>query len=203
MLAVPLWQATVLQLSHCAEWLVLMLHSACCAVPAAQYLHCSLNLVQIQLITKSAFERVLSHTHIYRDPCDSLIAALQVQLDREWYDQEEGGAQVDETHNPFLGDEAVFAKKEAEMQQKMKRRDGSNMTLAQSKRANELQKDMNAWEENRMLTSGVVRMREVGRFGPLLHHQNALHSWPACHHELAACYHTAAELRAECIENWP
>lgn len=47
------------------------------------------------------------------------------------------------------------------MQQKMKRRDGSNMTLAQSKRANELQKDMNAWEENRMLTSGVVRMREV------------------------------------------
>ena len=87
--------------------------------------------------------------------------ALQVQLDREWYDQEEGGAQVDETHNPFLGDEALFAKKEAEMQQKMKRRDGSNMTLAQSKRANELQKDMNAWEENRMLTSGVVRMREV------------------------------------------
>lgn len=49
------------------------------------------------------------------------------------------------------------------MQQKMKRRDGSNMTLAQSKRANELQKDMNAWEENRMLTSGVVRMREVSK----------------------------------------
>ena len=83
-------------------------------------------------------------------------------MDREWYDQEEGGAQIDETHNPFLGDENLFAKKEAEMQQKMKRRDGSNMTLAQSKRANELQKDMNAWEENRMLTSGVVRMREVG-----------------------------------------
>ena len=92
--------------------------------------------------------------------------ALQVQLDREWYDQEEGGAQVDETHNPFLGDEALFAKKEAEMQQKMKRRDGSNMTLAQSKRANELQKDMNAWEENRMLTSGVVRMREVSKVIP-------------------------------------
>ena len=88
---------------------------------------------------------------------------MQVQLDREWYDQEEGGAQVDETHNPFLGDEVLFAKKEAEMQQKMKRRDGSNMTLAQSKRANELQKDMNAWEENRMLTSGVVRMREVSK----------------------------------------
>ena len=70
---------------------------------------------------------------------------------------------VDETHNPFMGDDALFAKREAEMQKKMKRRDGSTMTLAQSKRASELQKDMNAWEENRMLTSGVVRMREVSR----------------------------------------
>ena len=70
---------------------------------------------------------------------------------------------MDETHNPFLGDEALFAKKEAEMQQKMKRRDGSNMTLAQSKRANELQKDMNALEVNMMLTSGFVRMREVSK----------------------------------------
>ena len=126
-----------------------------------------------------------------------------MQLDREWYDQEEGGAQVDETHNPFLGDEAVFAKKEAEMQQKMKRRDGSNMTLAQSKRANELQKDMNAWEENRMLTSGVVRMREVGRPGPPLHHQNELHSWPACQHALAASYHAATELIANHVAPLP
>ena len=83
---------------------------------------------------------------------------------------------MDETHNPFLGDEALFAKKEAEMQQKMKRRDGSNMTLAQSKRANELQKDMNAWEENRMLTSGVVRMREVRQlFLPGCHVARQLH----------------------------
>lgn len=33
----------------------------------------------------------------------------------------------------------------------------------QSKRASELQRDMNAWEENRMMTSGVVRLREVSR----------------------------------------
>ncbi len=168
-------------------------------MPAAQCLHCSLTLLQIQLSIQGIFDRV----YTYRDLFDSLVAVLQVQLDREWYDQEEGGAQVDETHNPFLGDEAVFAKKEAEMQQKMKRRDGSNMTLAQSKRANELQKDMNAWEENRMLTSGVVRMREVGRPGPHLHHQNALHSWPACQHELAASYHAATELRAEHVETLP
>ena len=159
--------------------------------------------MQIQLSVKSVFGRVFTRRQIYRDLSDSLIAIPQVQLDREWYDQEEGGAQVDETHNPFLGDEAVFAKKEAEMQQKMKRRDGTNMTLAQSKRANELQKDMNAWEENRMLTSGVVRMREVGRPGAPLHHRNALHSWPAWQHELAASYHASADLRAKFVETLP
>lgn len=75
--------------------------------------------------------------------------------------REEDGGNVDETHNPFLGDEALFQKREVEMQKKMTRRDGSTMSLAQSKRASELQKDMNAWEENRMFTSGVARAREV------------------------------------------
>lgn len=47
------------------------------------------------------------------------------------------------------------------------RRDGSMMTLAQSKRASELQKDINAWEENRLFRSGVVRLKEVCAFSPL------------------------------------
>jgi hypothetical protein len=33
--------------------------------------------------------------------------------------------------------------------------------VLQSKRASEVQKDINAWEENRLFTSGVVRAREV------------------------------------------
>lgn len=37
------------------------------------------------------------------------------------------------------------------------------MTLSQSKRASELQKDINAWEENRLFRSGVVRLKEVGK----------------------------------------
>ncbi len=41
------------------------------------------------------------------------------------------------------------------------RKDGKVMSLASSKRANELEKDLNAWEENRLLTSGVVRLKEV------------------------------------------
>ena len=44
------------------------------------------------------------------------------------------------------------------------------MSLAQTKRANELEKDMNAWEENRLLTSGVVRMKEVSLTGEDLIH---------------------------------
>ncbi len=74
---------------------------------------------------------------------------------------------MDETSDPFLGDEATFQKleekqkQEAQRQKHLTRRDGSQMTLSQSKRHSEVQKDINAWEENRLFTSGVVRAREV------------------------------------------
>ncbi|KAL4525772.1 hypothetical protein Ndes2437A_g04207 [Nannochloris sp. 'desiccata'] len=90
-------------------------------------------------------------------------AAVEEQLDRDWYGQEEGGA-LDETHDPFLADAAsdpALKRREEQAQKRLTRRDGSLMTLAQSKRASELQRDMNAWEENRLMTSGVVRAREV------------------------------------------
>lgn len=89
--------------------------------------------------------------------------AMEKQLDREWYGQEEGGA-LDETHDPFLADastDPALKRREEIAQKRLTRRDGSLMTLAQSKRASELQKDMNAWEENRLMTSGVVQTREV------------------------------------------
>ena len=40
------------------------------------------------------------------------------QLDRDWYGQEEGGNFVDETHNPFLGEEGdpLLKKREEQMQ---------------------------------------------------------------------------------------
>jgi len=43
---------------------------------------------------------------------------MPVQADRDWYGQEEGGM-VDDTHNPFVGDESTFAKREEELQKKM------------------------------------------------------------------------------------
>lgn len=35
------------------------------------------------------------------------------------------------------------------------------MSLAASKRANELEQALNAWEDNRLLTSGVVKLKQV------------------------------------------
>lgn len=37
----------------------------------------------------------------------------------------------------------------------------SVMSLAASKRANELEQALNAWEDNRLLTSGVVKLKQV------------------------------------------
>lgn len=73
------------------------------------------------------------------------------------------GGGVDEQHAAaaFSGEEAAFSRRRSEMQQRLTRRDGSVMSLAQSKRASELEKSLNAWEENRLVTSGVMRVREV------------------------------------------
>lgn len=55
----------------------------------------------------------------------------------------------------------THAQKRTETLQRRTRKDGKTMSLAQTKRTNELEKDMNAWEENRLLTSGVARLKEV------------------------------------------
>eukprot|EP00200_Dunaliella_tertiolecta_P008619 CAMPEP_0202370528 /NCGR_PEP_ID=MMETSP1127-20130417/2125_1 /ASSEMBLY_ACC=CAM_ASM_000462 /TAXON_ID=3047 /ORGANISM="Dunaliella tertiolecta, Strain CCMP1320" /LENGTH=1402 /DNA_ID=CAMNT_0048966503 /DNA_START=21 /DNA_END=4229 /DNA_ORIENTATION=- len=83
------------------------------------------------------------------------------QMERDWYDHEEfGGAADREGAEPFVGDENFFQKRAADLQRRT-RKDGKMMSLAQTKRMNELEKDMNAWEENRLLTSGVARLKEI------------------------------------------
>ncbi len=48
------------------------------------------------------------------------------------YDQEEFGANSDsQHHNPFVGDDSMFNKRQEAAQQRLTRRDGSVMTLAQ------------------------------------------------------------------------
>lgn len=70
----------------------------------------------------------------------------QKRLDREWYSMDEG---YDDTNNPFSGTSDEYTrKKEEEMEKKKKKR----MTARQR----QINKDIELWETNRMLRSGVV-----------------------------------------------
>jgi pre-mRNA-splicing factor ATP-dependent RNA helicase DHX38/PRP16 len=79
-------------------------------------------------------------------------------LDRDWYAGDEGGHTFgDETHNPFGSYDASW-----EVQQReaalVERKTAKRMTA----RAAQKQKDVDAWETNRMLTSGVAQRRDFG-----------------------------------------
>ena len=103
------------------------------------------------------------------DPAKSTKAEPEVEeaedrdLDRSWYDMEEEGFGMNValfSDHDYKAEEAMLQRKRELMQQHLKRRDGSTMTLAQSKRASEIQSDLRAWEDNRLMTSGVVRAKE-------------------------------------------
>ena len=89
--------------------------------------------------------------------------AAEKDLDRAWYDDDEGGGGHGDAFNPFIGadDDARVKQKEEAYQKRLTRRDGRPMTLAQSKKMAGIHADHNAWEENRMLNSGVVVRKEV------------------------------------------
>ncbi|RUS19563.1 hypothetical protein BC937DRAFT_87268 [Endogone sp. FLAS-F59071] len=76
----------------------------------------------------------------------------QNQLDREWYDMEEGGA-ADETHNPFAEYEDHDIKKEEELAKKQIKK--------LSARQAQYNKETEMWEMGRMLSSGVVQRGTV------------------------------------------
>lgn len=93
-----------------------------------------------------------------RDPDDGISIAGEDEqaLDRDWYASDElGHAFGDETHNPF-GTENSYADQQREAALLAKRKDGKRM----SARAQQKQKDVDAWETNRMLTSGVAQRAE-------------------------------------------
>jgi pre-mRNA-splicing factor ATP-dependent RNA helicase DHX38/PRP16 len=79
-------------------------------------------------------------------------------LDRDWYAGDESGhAFGDDTHNPFGSYDNTWAdqQREAALAEK---KTGKRMTA----RAAQKQKDVDAWETNRMLTSGVAQRRDFG-----------------------------------------
>ncbi|KAI9730610.1 MAG: DEAH-box RNA helicase prp16 [Claussenomyces sp. TS43310] len=79
-------------------------------------------------------------------------------LDRDWYAGDEFGHTFgDDTHNPFGSYDNSWAAQQQEaalIEKKTSKR--------QSARATQKQKDVDAWETNRMLTSGVAQRRDFG-----------------------------------------
>ena len=78
-------------------------------------------------------------------------------LDRDWYGGEENGHVLgDDSHNPFGGTDNSWldVQREAALAERKKNRGVLNHRQAQK------QKDNDAWETNRMLTSGVAQWRD-------------------------------------------
>lgn len=77
-------------------------------------------------------------------------------IDRDWYAGDEFGHTFgDETHNPFGGADNSWADQQREAALTEKK---NNTRM--SARAVQKQKDVDAWETNRMLTSGVAQRRD-------------------------------------------
>ena len=77
-------------------------------------------------------------------------------IDRDWYAGDESGHTFgDETHNPFGGAESSWADRQREVALTEKKN-----SKRMSARAAQKQRDVDAWETNRMLTSGVAQRRD-------------------------------------------
>lgn len=76
----------------------------------------------------------------------------QQSLDRDWYSMEEGGVAGDEEHNPFAQFEDMHGEAVPAIAQRHKK-----MTARQA----QYNADNDAWETNRMLTSGVAQRQLV------------------------------------------
>ena len=77
-------------------------------------------------------------------------------LDRDWYAGDEFGHTFgDESHNPFGGVDSTWADQQREAAL-AERKNGKRMTA----RAVQKQKDVDAWETDRMLSSGIAQRRD-------------------------------------------
>lgn len=78
----------------------------------------------------------------------------QVRLDRDWYgNYDEGAVAGDEEHNPFSGYEDLGREAEKQLEAKQQKR--------LSAKQMQYNADNEAWENNRMQTSGVATRQEV------------------------------------------
>lgn len=83
----------------------------------------------------------------------------QTALDREWYLGDESGHSFgDESHNPFGSYDTSWVEQRQREEAMIEKKSGRHMNARQLQR----QKDNDAWETNRMLTSGVAQRRGLG-----------------------------------------
>ncbi|TVU38991.1 hypothetical protein EJB05_12390 [Eragrostis curvula] len=92
---------------------------------------------------------------------EEMMQAMDYNADRAWYDCEEHTTMFDGDNSMYLGDESSYKKKEVQMPKKLTRRDGSLMTLAQSKKLSQMTADNAQWEDRQLLRSGAVKGTEV------------------------------------------
>ncbi|TGJ82270.1 hypothetical protein E0Z10_g6488 [Xylaria hypoxylon] len=84
----------------------------------------------------------------------------QLALDRDWYGGDETGGHTfgDDSHNPFGSYDTSWVEQQQREAQMIEKKAGKHMNARQLQR----QKDNDAWETNRMLTSGVAQRRGLG-----------------------------------------
>ncbi|XP_078435435.1 RNA helicase family protein [Wolffia australiana] len=87
---------------------------------------------------------------------------MEYDADRAWYDREEHDTANDaDSSLLFFGVDESYKKKETELAKRLIRRDGTPMTLAQSKKMSQRTADNAQWEDRQLLRSGAVRGTEV------------------------------------------
>nr|CAB3458049.1 unnamed protein product [Digitaria exilis] len=92
---------------------------------------------------------------------EEMMQEMDYNADRAWYDCEEHTTMFDGDNAMYPGDDNSYKKREAEMPKKLTRRDGSLMTLAQSKKLSQMTADNAQWEDRQLLRSGAVKGTEV------------------------------------------
>ncbi|XP_071736415.1 pre-mRNA-splicing factor ATP-dependent RNA helicase DEAH7-like isoform X2 [Rutidosis leptorrhynchoides] len=110
----------------------------------------------------SGDEDTVTETFVNPEITESMRLEMEYDADRAWYDREEGNTVFDSDSSSFyLGDEASVKKKQAEVTKRLVRKDGTPMTLSQSKKLSQLTADNAQWEDRQLLRSGAVRGTEV------------------------------------------
>ncbi|KAI2640658.1 P-loop containing nucleoside triphosphate hydrolase protein [Hypomontagnella submonticulosa] len=98
--------------------------------------------------------------HEFDEPEPNVSTEEQNALDRDWYAGDETGGHTfgDDSHNPFGSYDTSWVEQQQREADMIEKKAGRHMNARQLQR----QKDNDAWETNRMLTSGVAQRRGLG-----------------------------------------